>query len=263
MPILVGLYTPKDPYYIPLTQKINNVLAIGLIALLVFPGIVEFNNHRWCKEVDKNVPRLLRDVSEAVHSGLSLPKALEEASQRDYGPISKELERAISMFILGESWQDVLMVLAKRLKQPSVLRLSTIFIETHQMGGKVNEVLDTSVNLFTSINEFREEQYNNTRPHIMTVYFAMFLFFIVSRIILDQFLAPLGQVSETELTGSNFLVAVLDIEYYTSIFFWASNLESFFGGLIAGMMGERSLSAGLFHSVILMIITLIFFNFRI
>ncbi|NIO36989.1 hypothetical protein GTO27_04725, partial [Candidatus Bathyarchaeota archaeon] len=101
-------------------------------------------------------------------SGVTLPKALEEASKRDYGPLSKELEHCISMFILGASWEGSLMSLAHRLRRPSALRFSTILIEAHQTGGKMIEVLDTSVNLFSSLDEYKEEQYSNMKPYIMT-----------------------------------------------------------------------------------------------
>jgi hypothetical protein len=53
---------------------------------------------------------------------------------------------------------------------------------------------------------------------------------------------------------------VLDIHFYASILFWASMVESFFGGLIAGKIGDRSYSAGLQHSIILIVVTLVFFN---
>ncbi|NIO36988.1 hypothetical protein GTO27_04720, partial [Candidatus Bathyarchaeota archaeon] len=56
------------------------------------------------------------------------------------------------------------------------------------------------------------------------------------------------------------LKGVLDINYYTSILFWASIIESIFGGLIAGKIGDRTLFSGLRHSVILVVATLVFFN---
>lgn len=261
IPILLGLYTPQGPYLIPLSQRVNNTMALGLVIAFTFPAIVEFNNYRWGRQVERNIPKLLRDVTEAVRSGVTLPRALEEASQRDYGPISKELEHSISMFILGASWEDSLMSLAQRLRRPSALRLSTILIEAHQTGGKMIEVLDTSVNLFSSLDEYREEQYSNMRPYMMTIYMATIIFLIIAYVVLNQFLTPLYSASaETSIKEAGLLAGVLDINYYASILFWASIIESIFGGLIAGKIGDRTLSAGLRHSVILCIITLLFFN---
>jgi flagellar protein FlaJ len=261
IPLLSGIYTPQEPYLIPLSQKVNNTLVFGLLIALIFPAIVEFNNYRWGRQVDKNIPRLLRDVAEAVRSGVTLPRALEEASQREYGPISKELEHTTSMFILGASWENSLISLAKRLRRPAALRLSTILIEAHQTGGKMIEVLDASVNLFSNLDEYKEEQYTNMRPYMVTIYMATIIFLIIAYVVLHQFLNPLHVASAvTEAKESGLLVGVLDINYYTSILFWASIIESIFAGLIAGKIGDGSLSAGLRHSVTLTMITLAFFN---
>jgi flagellar protein FlaJ len=261
IPILLGVYIPQGPYMIPLSQKVNNSMAFGLIITFAFPATVEFNNYRWKRQVNRNIPRLLRDVAEAVRSGVTLPRALEEASQRDYGPISKELEHTISMFILGASWEDSLMSLAQRLRQPSALRLSTILIEAHQTGGKMIEVLDASVDLFSSLDEHREEQHTNMRPYMMTIYMSTIIFLIIAYVVLHQFLTPLSTASaDAAVRESGLLTGVLDINYYTSILFWASIIESLFGGLVAGKIGDGTLSAGLRHSVILAIITVISFN---
>lgn len=261
IPILLGLYAPREPYLVPLSQKINNTMALGLTIALTFPAVIEFNNYRWGRQVDRNIPRLLRDVAEGVRSGITLPRALEEASQRDYGPLSKELEHAISTFILGASWQDSLTFLARRLRRASALRLCTILVEAHQTGGKMIEVLDASVDLFSSLEQHKEEQFSNMRPYIMAIYMATFIFLIISSVVLHQFLTPLYETSAGfTMRESGLLIGVLDINYYSSILFWASIIESVFGGLIAGKIGERALSAGLLHSVILCIVTFIFFN---
>jgi len=261
VPILLGLYTPQGPYLVPLSQKLNNTIALGLLIAFIFPAIVEFNNYRWGRQVDRNIPKLLRDVAEAVQSGVTLPRALEEASQRDYGPLSKEIEHAIAMFILGASWEDSLLSLAQRVGRPSVQRLSTILIEAHQTGGKMIEVLDTSVELFSSIDEYREEQHNTMRPYIITIYMATVVFLIIAYVVLSQFLATLYLLSASvAVKESELLKGVLDINYYRSILFWASMIESIYGGLIAGKIRNGTLFAGLWHSVILSTITLVFFN---
>jgi len=259
--IVAGFYMPQGPYFIPLSQKVNNAIALAILIAFGFPAVVEFNNSRWKRAVDRNIPRLLRDVTESVRSGLTLPRALEEASQRDYGPISRELERAVSMFILGARFEDSLMLLAERLKRPSALRLCTVLVEAHQTGGKLLEVLSASVTLFSSLEEYREEEYTNMRPYMMTVYMATLTFLVMAFILLHQFLAPLYASSAGIGTKeSGLLAGVLDIDYYASLLFWASVLESIFGGIVVGKIVDRNLSAGLQHSVILVVIALMFFN---
>jgi flagellar protein FlaJ len=260
-PILLGLYVPEQPYIIPMSQKVNNILVLGFIIALGFPAVVEFNNYRWSRQVDKNVPRLLRDITEAVRSGITLPKALEEASQRNYGPVSKELEHAISMFSFGASFEDSLMSFARRLKRPGAMRFSTTLIEAHQTGGRLIEVLSASVDLSSRLEEYKEEQYTNMRPYVMTMYMTTIIFLTMAYVMLHQFLGPLSATaSNTSMQNSGLLAGVLDINYYTSLLFWASILESVFAGLILGKVVDRGLSAGLRHSVILVVVTIAFFN---
>jgi flagellar protein FlaJ len=260
-PIVLGLYAPTQPYLIPLSQQVNNTVALGLVIMLGFPAIVEVNNYRWVRQAERAIPRVLRDIAEAVRSGVTLPRAVEEASQRSYGPLSKELERVMSMFVLGASWEEAVMSLAKRVNRPAVVRLATILVEANQTGGKISEVMDASVQLFSSLDEFKEEQLNNIRPYLLTIYMAAAIFLIISYVVLHQFLAPLAATTQTTANiGASTMSNVLDINYYVSILFWASIVESFFGGLIAGKIGDRSYLAGLQHSVILIVITLVFFN---
>ena len=256
--VLSGFYIPIEPYFIPLSQRVNNALALSIMIVFGFPAVVEFNNHSWKKQVERNVPRLLRDVTESVRSGMTLPRALEEASQRDYGPVSKELGHAVSMFLLGAKFGDSLMFLAKRLRHPVALRMCTVLIEAEQTGGKLLEVLSTSVDLFSSLDAYREEQNTNMKPYMMTAYMATLTFLIIAFIMLHQFLAPLNAAKGSAQSG--LLSGVLGINYYASLLFWASLLESIFGGLTVGKIVDKDLAAGLRHSLILIVVTLVFFN---
>jgi len=262
LPFPLGLYMPQMPYLIPLSQRVNNVMVLGFLIMLGFPAAVEFFNFRWARQADRNIARLLRDVAEAVRSGVTLPRALEEASQRDYGPLSKELEKVMAKFIMGASWEESTMSLYGNVRRPAVLRLCTILVEANQAGGKIVDVLDSSVDLFTSLEEYKEEQYTNMRPYLLTIYMSSAIFLIIAFVVLHQFLIPLfGAAESKDVKEVGLLVSVLDINYYASILFWGSFIEAFFGGLIAGKIVDRSLLAGLRHSMILVVITLVFFNF--
>ncbi|MFB0543320.1 MAG: type II secretion system F family protein [Candidatus Bathyarchaeia archaeon] len=259
LPILTGLYVPEKPYLIPLSREVNNAMALGLVVALLPPAFVEYSNHKWGREVDRNIPGLLRDLTESIRSGVTLPRALDEATKRDYGPLSREMERALARFILGASWEEALTFLAERLNRPSVKRLCTILIEAHQVGGRMMEVLNSSVELFSSLEEYREEKYTQMSPYTATLYMAALIFLVIGNIVLRQFLIPLAETQSSLIMGE-LLPHLLDIDYYRSILFWASIIESLFGGFVAGKIGDGSIRAGLRHSVVLLSITILFFN---
>jgi archaeal flagellar protein FlaJ len=259
LPLIAGLYVPVQPYLIPLTQEANNLIVLGMLIVITFPAIVEYSNYVWLKQVEASIPRLLRDISESIHSGVTLPKAVEAATAKGYGPLSKELEHVVGLFVLGNSWEDAVMSLTKRIKSPMVARFATILVEANESGGKISDVLDTSVELFSNLEQYKEEQQNNMKPYIYTIYAAIMIFLVISLVVLTQFLGPLASSDDIKAGVGN-AVSVLDINYYVSVLFWASVVESLFAGLIAGKIGDRQYLSGLRHSSVLLVATLLFFN---
>ena len=259
--IIQRVYVPTSPYFIPIDQRLNNSIILGLIVALVFPAIVETNNIRWLRQVDENTPRLLMDVTEAVRSGMPLIQALEEASTRDYGPISQPLAKAMVKFRMTSDLESALRGLGDSLIQPVVRQMSTILLEAYQTGGRVIDVLSTSVDLFSNLAEYREERVSQTRPYIFVVYLGTLIFLVISWVILAQFLGPLhAAATDPGLEQTGILRSLLDIKYYKAILFWAAVMESVFGGLVAGKIGSGRISAGLLHTVMLLSTTVAFFN---
>lgn len=257
----LGILRPTEIYLIPLQQRVNNSIALTLLVAILPPSIVEFNNIRWLRSVDRNIPLLLRDLAEAVRSGETLVRALEEAARRDYGPISKYLEKAMVRLSLTSDLEASLRWMGEKLVRPSAMRMATILIEASESGGKIVDILEAAVSLFNQIAEYRDEREAQTRPYILLAYMGSMIFMVIAYVILFQFLAPLSTAAETpEMMGVPIIQNVLDINYYKAILFWASVMESIFGGLIAGKISGGRLAAGLIHSSILLAVTIVFFN---
>ncbi|MCD6480338.1 type II secretion system F family protein [Candidatus Bathyarchaeota archaeon] len=258
---LLGILRPTEIYLIPLEQRVNNSIALTLLAAILPPSIVEFNNIRWLRSVDRNIPLLLRDLAEAVRSGETLVRALEEAAKRDYGPVSMYLERAMVRLSLTSDLEASLRWMGEKLVRPSAMRMATILIEASESGGKIVDILEAAVSLFNQIAEYRDEREAQTRPYLLLAYMGSIVFMVISYVILLQFLAPLSTAAKTpEMMGAPIIQNVLDISYYKAILFWASVMESIFGGLIAGKISGGRLTAGLIHSSILLAVTIAFFN---
>ncbi len=258
---LLGILKPTEIYLIPLEQRVNNSIALTLLVAILPPSIVEFNNIRWLRGVDRNIPLLLRDLAEAVRSGETLVRALEEAAKRDYGPVSSYLEKAMVRLSLTSDLEASLRWMGEKLVRPSAMRMATILVEASESGGKIVDILEAAVTLFNQIAEYRDEREAQTRPYLLLAYMGSIVFMVISYVILFQFLAPLSTAAETpEMMGAPIIQNVLDISYYKAILFWASVMESIFGGLIAGKISGESAAAGLIHSSILLAVTIAFFN---
>ena len=256
-----GAYSPATPYLIPLSQRVNNGFALALLVALSIPAAVEFNNIRWLRGVDANIPRLLKDVGETVKSGVPLLRALEEAAARDYGPVSKPLQAAVVRFKLTSDLEASLSWMGERLVRPSAKRMARVLVEAYQTGGRVVDVLDTSASLFTDLAEYRDERDAEMRPYVLIAYLGSAVFLAVSWVVLVRFMSPLSASSSNPAVAQGGLLNnLLDMDYYRSILFWAATMEALIGGLVAGKIRYGRLNAGLVHSALLLAMTIAAFN---
>ncbi|NIM44755.1 MAG: hypothetical protein GTN80_09120 [Nitrososphaeria archaeon] len=258
--VALGIYVPfrmYGEYIIPLDNKVNTYIAVALLVAMLPASIVGFFNLRYKKAVEKNVPRFLRSLMDDVHSGMTLPRALEMASERDFGPITDETQIALSKFILGKKFDDAMMEMGEKLQNPQARQVATILNEANSSGGRVSEVLSTATDMYSQLNEYREDRRSKMKPYTYLIYMAVLIFLIITYISLEQFLRPLSTASTT---ATPLLKQFLPISYYESIFFWAANIEGLLGGLVGGKISEGTVSGGLLHAAVLVAICVVFFN---
>jgi flagellar protein FlaJ len=262
--IYVTLYNefiPSPPFWIPISQEINSVIGLCLFLSILPIAVTQFLGDRWLDSVDQNVPRFLQDVTEDVKSGQSLIVSLEENAKEDYGSITVPLQNALSQFKFTADLARSMNWLGDKLKRPVAKQMTSIFIEAYSAGGRVSEILQSSVTLFRSIDENRQDRRIKTRPYVIVVYVSLGIFLVVSWVILNRFLIPMNTHTQTFTDASGFNLRLLEMSYYRSILFWTALAESLIGGLIAGKISKGKVASGFIHSVILILSTLCFFTF--
>jgi archaeal flagellar protein FlaJ len=127
-------------------------------------------------------------------------------------------------------------------------------------------VLNSSVVLFNGLEQYTEEKQSELRPYTQLVYISILIFLVIALIITSQFIAPLNQLPTATNgvsvgSGDNtFSLSKIPTFYFESVFFFAGIFEAIFGGIVAGKIVDGSSVAGLRHSLILLVITLIMFN---
>ena len=247
------------PYIIPIDMGLNYAILASILVAIIPPAIVEVNNNRWLKQVDKNLSKILMDVTESVRSGMPMIRALEEASQRDYGPISKNLEIAVVNFNLTSDFDGSMKWFGESLIQPSGKRMATILTEAQKSGGKMIDVLETSINMFTSLDAYRQEKESQISPYILLVYVSSLIFLFIGWVVISQFLQPMTKTNINTPGIPNLVGGMLSLDYYKSIIFYAAVVEGLIGGLVAGKIANSRIFSGLIHSALLISITYLFY----
>ena len=262
--ILSTGYVPGPPYWIPVDRRINTGLALSLLIMMGGPAILEWSNTRYLKSVEENLPLFLRDITNMVHSGVPLMFALENASTKDYGPITKPLRRAMNRINVTSDIEGSLIWLGEQLVIPSAKRLTSVLIEAYNTGGRITDILESSLEIFTVLTKHNSEREGLTNSYIYVVYLGTGVFLIICWVLLSKFLAPLSELTlDPNMQASGLVSSFFNLDYYWAILFWAAVIEAIVGGLLGGKIKYGRLSKGLSFASVMLGITVVFFNYAL
>jgi flagellar protein FlaJ len=228
------------------TTIFDEFVFFAVIVLVFPPAILNYIDYKWRKAIDEHLPDLFRSIVQAQETGMTLPQALEEAAKRDYGPFTSELKKMTTQISWGTSFEDGLLSLGRRINTVLVQRTVPMIIEASRSGGHVEKVFDPMGKFIQATLLLDKERRTQTRPYIAIIYVAFFVFLFTIILLFRSFFAS---VEGLPLLAT----AAMQPGQVQRLFFHMTSIQAFFGGLVAGKMGDGTVSAGLKHSLVLML----------
>jgi len=266
----------------------GNVALMGnLILLAAIIGVVPYAffsyfEYKKIKTMEEQLPIFLLDLSEAQKIGMALPEALKQVSKTDYGKLTEEIRKINYQLSWGVPTQEAMSNFALRLKKSKLIgRVVRITNEAYSSGGDIARTMEATASDITSIKEAEKERRAVTYQHMLIMY-AIYYIFIGIVIGLSQTLIPLMELDvQSGIAGSimtfsdpcevcannpdlfcvncsifSVVCQMFGIEkscYYYALFLLMAIVQGIFSGLVAGQIGEGSVTAGLKHSSIMTI----------
>ena len=268
----------------------GNLVVLGVIIGIAPYAMFSYFDYAKIKAIEDQLPIFLLDLAESQKVGLTLHESLKQASKTDYGKLSPEINKVYNQLSWGLRVQDVFLNFAVRMKKSKLIsRVVRIINETYVSGGDIGRTMEATASDITAIKEAEKERRSVTAQHTFIMY-AIYFIFIGIVVGLSQTLIPLLNMgSETGGTaaggglggifefqdpciaceGSNNIYCIncpifsvvcqmLDISqggtcYYNALFVLMAVVQGIFSGLVAGQIGEGSVSAGVKHSIIMTI----------
>jgi len=224
-----------------------NEYILLAIVIAVFPAaVLDYVDYRWRRSIDEHLPDLFRTIVQAESTGMTLPQAIEEASKRRYGPLTAELKRMVAHMSWGSSFEKALQSFGARVSTTLVRRSVPIVIEASYSGGKIEKVFEPLGKFVQSSLTAEKERQAQIRPYIAIVYVSFFVFLFTVIMLFKTFFLQMTELPALQAT-------LLSPTEARTLFFHMSVIQALFSGLVAGKMGEGTVSAGLKHSVILLV----------
>jgi len=239
----------------------DDFLIVAIMIAIFPPAAVNYVDRRWRIALDNNIPKFLREVADASRTGLTLVRAIEVSTERKYGPLTDELKRLVRQLSWGATLEDALQSFAGRVNTRLARRTAVLLTEVSRAGGNVQEIMDSLQRHVSDLQLIDRERRGQLRQYVAIVYVAVFILLFINVILLKTFFSQLESLQEIQAQQPevSLVTGAIDILALKKIFFHSAVIESFFGGLIAGKMGEGSLGAGMKHALILMLISFLTF----
>lgn len=224
----------------------DDMIFLAIIVGVTPPAIISYIEYKWRKAIDERLPDLFRNIVQAQETGMTLVQALQEAAKRNYGPLTTELKKMNTQISWGMPFEEALLNMEKRVNTVLVQRTVPMIIEASRSGGRVEKIFDPMGKFIQTTLMLDKERRTQTRPYIAIIYVAFFVFLFTITLLFRSFFANMNGLSQLA-------TAAIPASEMQRIFFRMTSIQAFFGGLVAGKMGDGTISAGLKHCLILML----------
>jgi flagellar protein FlaJ len=236
---------------LPILVPIINV--IGGLIVIVPPLLIFYKEYTRKKEIEQQFIIFIRDLTDSIDSGMTLPLALEHCSKRDYLSLTPYVNELASQVNWGIPFKRALQTFTKKIGSKTITRAVNTIIEAYKVGGKISDTLNAIGTSLVTIERIKRERTASVRGQIATTYLIFFVFIFIL-VVLQIFLIP-ALTPKTEIPGIALGESVaIPTEIFTQSFIRFIFIQGFFSGLATGKMAEGSLIAGIKHSILFIII---------
>jgi archaeal flagellar protein FlaJ len=239
----------------------DHVVIAALIILVPF-GIFYELWRRNIQGIEASIPDFLDRMAGINQVGLTISQAISIMVNTKLGLLSYEIKRIKRDMDWGANFTDALMRFEQRISTPMIARTVTLISKATQMSGSIGDVLTIAGSDARMSETLKKERMSEMFIYTAVIYLAFIVFVFVVAVITTQFIPVMGNIDTKGLPQTGAFAGFSSASMYTisRLMYHGCLVQAFFSGIIAGQMGEGSLSAGLKHAAIMLIISVIIFN---
>ncbi|MDR3063435.1 MAG: type II secretion system F family protein [Methanobrevibacter sp.] len=164
-----------------LILSILSSIFIPTISLMVF---LQFKKEKRIEKIENSIPDFLRQIASMLRVGMGFENAMDELSKYENEPLYDEIKRSVTEIKMGESFENSIMKIPKRLKSLDLERSFKLILEGRKSGGNLADTIDSVAGDLRTVNQIKKERKSTVMMSVM--------FLIISAVIAAPF--ALGMV---------------------------------------------------------------------
>lgn len=230
-------------------QLFAGLNGIAAAVALGLPLFVRYTEYRRIKDLEFHFPNFMRDVTQGIDVGMSLPKAIANATANNYGRLSPYVKEMSAKLDWGIPFEKVLSSFAAKARSKTIARSVKGIIEAHNSGGMIGTVLQAMTVSVRELENIKRERATRVYGQMVTGYFIYFLFLGIM-LALARFLIPPLLAFQVTPGPRETDIGQLFVETFRSLVV----IQGIFAGIGIGKMSEGSIVAGFKHAVTLALV---------
>jgi len=263
----------------------SRVVGIMFLILSVIVGILPYTVYSYFtyskySKMEEQFPRFMKDFAESIKGGMGFPQALDMAARSDYGALTPEIRRASNQVSWGMPFPKAMQKFAERIQGSKIMRQSFALVnEAFVAGGNVADIMESIAENIGAIRTVEKERKAAMSQQVFIMYFIYYMFLGII-VALYRLLVPMvalrsgAEATKTLPFGSSFdSCAVVPLMcaignslgfsgenvYFKTLFFFMALVQGASSGILAGVIGEGKVAAGIKHSAIMIVSALVVF----
>jgi flagellar protein FlaJ len=263
--VAVMLSTPAYSNFEIWIDVVDDHLVIALLLVMIPYAIFYEMWRRNIQGMESLIPEFLERMAGINQVGLTIAQAISIMVNTNLGLLSYEIKRIKRDIDWGATFSDALLRFEDRVRTPLIARTVILITKASRMSGSIGDVLAIAASDAKMTYTLKRERLSDMFIYTAIIYLAFIVFIFVVGVITSQFIPVLGTINTSGIpTGTGLSgITPTGLQSIKRLMYHAVLVQAFFSGLIAGQMGEGSLKSGIKHSCIMLIITLLTFNYVI
>ena len=238
------------------------IVQVTILALLGIAVAHEVRKRR-VRAVEAEMPDFLDRMASINEAGATVVGSLDRLSDAELGRLSDEIGRVWRDIEWGATVGEAMARMERRTGAPTVSRAVTLIRNAMAASGDISPVLRIAADEAKEIRRLERERRQEMLTYLVVIYVSFFVFLGIIVALTVSFIPAIESAGAAGGVGGGGVAGVdpgvlgglgdVDTAAYELLFFHAAAIQGICSGIVAGQLGEGSVSDGVKHATVLLL----------
>ncbi len=245
--LVVFLFYFTKQFAVVFPENTLEVFICVIVIALIFPLMVAYEARRYyVNKVEEQMPEFLRDIADMKDVGMTLQSAIGIVSTSKLGVLSSELKIVSEDIKWGASTSSALIRLEERIGLVSVKRAISLVVKASEITDQLREILTIAISDLDHYLKMKSKRFNVSFVYLAVIYLSFGIYLYCSYQLNDAFIASFVKMN-----------VKFDISGNVRDMFRVAIIIGGFSGLMAGQLTSNNILAGLKHTIVFLVASIV------